>query len=162
MPLTFLRNLGIVSSAGITTTKLGTGAVLQVVSTDDSTTRTTTSTSFVDCGTLSASITPSSTSNKILIIFSTGAQVSSAGDVGYYTILRGATNIAPNTTNGFRNIQLGSSNGTNLVSINFLDSPSTTSSTTYKVQFRSNTAGNTVSANWNATTGTITVMEIKA
>jgi hypothetical protein len=143
-------------------TATGFGKVLQVVSVDDSTTRTTTSTSFVDCGTLSASITPSSASNKILIIFSTGAQVSSDGDVGYYTIIRGVTNIAPNTTNGFRNIQLNGSSGTNIVSINFLDSPSTTSSTTYKIQFRSNIAGNTVSANWNATTGTITIMEISA
>jgi hypothetical protein len=136
--------------------------VLQVVTANDSTSRTTTSTSFVDCGTLSASITPSSASNKILIIFSTGAKISSDGGVGYYTILRGATNIAPNTLNGFRNIRFDGGTGTNTVSINFLDSPSTTSSTTYKIQFRSNTAGNTVSANWNGTTGTITIMEISA
>ena len=143
-------------------TASGFGKVLQVVSANDSTTRTTTSTSFVDIGTLSVSITPISTSNKVLIIFGTGAQVSSAGDVGYFTLDRDGTNIAPTTTNGFRNIQFGSSNGTNLVSINYLDSPSSTSAITYKAQFRSNTGSNTVSANWNATTGTITVMEISA
>jgi hypothetical protein len=139
------------------------GKVLQVVSANDSTTRTTTSTSFVDIGTLSVSITPSSTNNKVLIIFGTGAQVSSAGDVGYFTLDRDGTNIAPTTTNGFRNIQFGSSNSsTNLVSINYLDSPSSTSAITYKGQFRSNTGSNTVVANFNATTGTITVMEISA
>ena len=69
MALTFLRNLGIVSSAGISTTKLGAGAVLQAITATDSTTRNSTSTSFVTASnTLSVSITPSSASNKIFII----------------------------------------------------------------------------------------------
>ena len=66
MPLTFLRNLGIVSAAGITTTKLGAGAVLQVVYGSTATEVNTNSNTFISTG-LSTSITPTSASNKILI-----------------------------------------------------------------------------------------------
>ena len=131
MPLTFLRNLGIVSAAGITTTKLGTGAVLQAVTATDGSTRSTTSTSFVTASnTLSVSITPSSASNKILILLTTNFLVS-AGD-SFISIFRGATNLGT-ATHG-----MGLSNGGIWIpaALSILDSPATTSSTTYQVYLK--------------------------
>ena len=94
MPLTFLRNLGIVSSAGISTTKLGTGAVLQVVQTTSVSSLTTTSASFVTLN-LAATITPSSASSKILMLFSTNAQNTTGSNGCVITIYRGS--IAPSS-----------------------------------------------------------------
>lgn len=154
MPLTFLRNLGIVSSAGISTTKLGTGAVLQVVTATDQTQRSTTSGSFVTgSNTLSVSITPSSASNKIFVISSFDGGSSSQA---FYTIYRGASNLA---TNAFTELYAGGSTqiqGT--VSMAILDSPSTTSSTTYQVYFRA--ASGTAYVNTNSNFGQITAFEI--
>ena len=82
--------------------------------------------------------------------------------MSYFTIDRNGTNISPTTTNGFANIQPQSGALTDNISITYLDSPSSTSALTYKLQFRSNTGSATTTANWNATTGTITVMEISA
>jgi hypothetical protein len=70
----------------------GGGKVLQVVTATDLTERTTTSSSYVtSSNTLSVTITPSSASNKILIIVT--SNTTSEGDYGYFTIFRGATNL---------------------------------------------------------------------
>ena len=82
MPLTKIQSLGITdgtivnadinASAAIAGTKLsGAGKVLQVVSTTKTDTATTSSTSYSDISGLNLTITPSSASNKILIIAST-------------------------------------------------------------------------------------------
>jgi hypothetical protein len=159
MPLTFLRNLGIVSSAGISTTKLGTGAVLQVIQATDESTRTTTSTSFVTgSNTLSVSITPSSASNKVAIFVSHYAYASTTSCCA--TIFRnGSTNLG-NATSGFGQM---SSNGGAVdlnMSYNFLDSPNTTSSTTYQVYFRTTNAISTAYISNSPLKATIIVMEI--
>ena len=63
-----IANAQIASNAAIATTKLGTGAVMQVVSTTKTDTfATNPSSSFIDVTGLSVSITPSSTSSKVLI-----------------------------------------------------------------------------------------------
>ena len=108
------------------------GKVLQVVSALRTTNFSTTSTSLVDVTDLSVSITPSSASNKILILFSGGVQNNGSTSNTYVTLLRGATNLAPNNSYFFVN-----SAGTRIISgtaLNYLDSPNTTSSTTYKIQ----------------------------
>jgi len=154
MPLTFLRNLGIVSAADITTTKLGAGAVLQVVTATDSTNRTTTSTSYVTASnTLSVSITPSSASNKILILLSTGGGNSGA-NLSYYTVYRGVTNLGG--AEGFTQINGAIYTPVNVV---YLDSPSTTSSTTYQAYLK--VSGGTGYIAYNNQLSSITVMEIK-
>ena len=155
MPLTQLRNLGIVSAAGITTTKLGTGAVLQVVTASDSTGRTTTSTSFVTgSNTLSVSITPSSASNKIYILVS-GTMQSSGGDT-YYTIYRGNTNLG-NVNNGFVYLANNAYAGQ---CMSVLDSPSSTSALTYQVYMKAD-SGATARIPTGTSTATITCFEIK-
>jgi len=159
MPLTFLRNLGIVSSAGISTTKLGAGAVLQVVTATDSTARTTTSTSFVTASnTMSVTITPSSASNKIFVI-ATGS-IYTAGSVTYAkaTIYRGATNLG--SADGMSNVYNGSNDTSSGLSLSILDSPNTTSATTYQVYILTNNASYAAYLNVNNTKGSITAFEI--
>jgi len=142
MPLTQLRNLGIVSAAGITTTKLGAGAVLQAITATDSTQRTTTSATFVTASnTLSVSITPSSASNKIFIIATGNLYIDVAGGYGLATIFRNATNLG-DATWGMSCVYGGNSANIGSMSMSYLDSPNTTSATTYQVYIRRYGANN--------------------
>jgi len=136
-----VNNSKIASDAAIATTKLGTGAVLQVVSTSKSDTFSTTSTSFVDITGLSATITPSSTSSKILITLSVSTGHTASNYHGNAVkLVRGSTDIHIGDADGSRvRATIGSNHHsdyapTNTQSCTFLDSPSTTSSTTYKAQ----------------------------
>jgi len=141
---------------------LPTGSVLQVVSAVLTTTASTTSSSFTASG-LSVSITPSSSSSKVFIIVAAAGGQTTSNGAGIFTIYRGATNLG-NATDGFTYLY---SNATFTnpfrvpVNMAFLDSPATTSSTTYQVYFKTNTVG-TVQINEQSTNSTITVMEIAA
>jgi len=129
---------------------------LQVVTATDSTTRSTTSTSYVTASnTLSVNITPSSTSSKIFIVCSASTRVSNQA---FYTIYRDSTNLAG--SNGMVENYFDDSSGDNRSSIamSILDTPSTTSQITYQLYFK-NAAGTTY-INHNATKGSITAMEI--
>jgi hypothetical protein len=143
------------------------GQVIQVLSATDSTARSTTSTSFVTASnTMSVTITPSSSANKILIIAS-GNQNSGGGGIMMTTIYRnGSTNLGESTY-GMTGTNTGDVGAYSSFAINYLDSPATTSATTYQVYFKSNNA-NTVYLNSGsgATTstavkGSITCLEIK-
>ena len=156
-------NADINSSAAIAGSKIsgGVGKVLQVVSSIAQAYVGITSTSFVDTGT-SATITPSSTSSKILCLYHSGicyADSNNTNFYAHYTLLRGSTNLG-HSTGGISGTYLHSGTyndyGFN-VSFNYLDSPSTTSATTYKIQFRT-TAGTLVS-DLDGRSG-ITLMEI--
>jgi hypothetical protein len=132
------------------------GQVIQVLGATDSTQRSTTSTSFVTgSNTLSVTITPSSASNKIAIFVSNYAY--SGGNAAYYTIYRGATNLGGTNGLGYYNTIGGTNDGTS--AYNYLDSPATTSATTYQVYFR--TSNDTGYLNGNNTKSQIIVMEIK-
>ena len=156
------------------------GKVLQVVSTTKTDTFTTTGTAFVDITGFSVAITPSATTSKVLIFVSM-----SCGAVkdtyAAFKVLRGATTVAEGDTNatatevtfGTVFVDLASENYRMMsLNYNFLDSPSTTSATTYKVQVSPLRAANrqfylnrnyTISdANQMVSTSTITVMEIGA
>lgn len=114
----------------------------KVVQTVQSTTTlgvTTTSASYVDTG-LSVTITPTSSSNNILIIAQTTAQANGGSNGTKLTILRGAVNLS--AVNGFA-LTNSSSNPQPCLCwmATYLDSPATVSATTYKVQFKGN--GNT-------------------
>ena len=145
----------------------GTGSVLQVVSTNKNDTFSTTSTSFTDVTGLSVSITPSSTTSKILVFVDTNYSPSGTSTLAAFNLVRGATNIsqpatAPTYTGSF--VAYTNAADTMLTpSFNFLDSPATTSATTYKIQVKTNSG--TVYLNRRlstdtASTSTITVMEI--
>jgi hypothetical protein len=153
------------------------GKVAQVVSTTKTDTfSASTSNTFTDITGLSVSITPSSATSKILVTASVIGSATSNG-VANIQLLRGATAICIGDTAGSRPRATTSTDSNNLdqavpASINFLDSPATTSATTYKLAI--NTGDNTGTAYINRTLGdgdniyqgryasTITVMEILA
>ena len=148
------------------------GKVLQVVSQNLTTQMSTASTSYVDSG-LTASITPSATTSKVLVTLN--ISVSIDGDHnGYLRLLRDSTEI--NSGSGGNNNALFGINGHStayrynpmMEACNFLDSPSTTSAITYKVQLRSHNGGYTMYINRRSNdinfgvASNITLMEIAA
>jgi hypothetical protein len=145
-----------------TTTGFPAGSVIQVVTGTLGTATTTTSTSFVDVG-LSVSITPSSASNKVLVlVYPSTSSVEADSNAISFQVLRGATTIA-NTIN---HLFFSGISGSTIIRraafmVSVLDSPNTTSSTTYKLQFLSR-LGNSVSTNASGDTASITLMEIAA
>jgi len=148
-----------ISATNITTTQVlnnsgrpilnSTGSILQVVQTVKSDVFGTSSTSYTDVTGFNATITPSSTSSKILV-FVTGVAGMSGAVSGFMQLLRGSTPICVgNTLAGYTsssgpNFYGGSSDGNNneTFAIHFLDSPATTSATTYKLQVYAPQAGN--------------------
>jgi hypothetical protein len=147
----------------------GGGKVLQVVSATYSTATTIASTTLTDSG-LSASITPSATSSKIYVIainkIYAYRNTTLSGSKG--ALLRGSTIIANMSDYTTRSVVAGSSatqNGLSLPVVQMaLDSPNTTSSTTYKTQFcaESTADGGAVIAQEAGSIATIILMEIGA
>ena len=134
-----------------------TGRVLQVVTTVDTTERSTTSTSFATASNgLSVNITPSSTSNKVYVIVSTATYNSTAAKSIYLTIYKGSTNLG-NAQGLIRNLVQGSAAGS-ASTCAILNSPNTTSQVTYQVYLKTDSGG-TALLNAN-TPGTITAFEI--
>ena len=149
--------------------------VLQVVSTTKTDTFTTSSTSFTDITGMSVSITPSSSSSKILVVSSINGAHSPSNNDSFVRLLRGSTPISIGDASGSRTpatfqMQAGQTNWTITGSVIFLDSPATTSATTYKLDCRVtsnsmyiNRSENDADAAGRArTASTITVMEISA
>ena len=134
--------------------------VLQVVSATTTTEVVSATATFVDT-TLTATITPQSASSKILVLVSQNSNFKTGDTAMTERLMRGATAISTMVTNGgltstVLDLNFGS------VSTCFLDSPATTSATTYKTQFNNVTAlGNTVVQYANGMS-TITLMEISA
>jgi hypothetical protein len=157
-----------VTSAGVTVTGLAkaslpTGSVLQVVNATFTTNASTTSSSYVTTG-FAASITPTSSSSKILVVINLPCYSNGSNIQNTITIYRGGTDISINGggQRGFG--QTYSSSGALQTSISaaYLDSPATTSSTTYTIyQSSTNTAG-VVGICQNNVTATMTLMEIAA
>jgi hypothetical protein len=136
----------------------GGGKVLQVVSTTAGNTSSSTST-YVDH--ISLSITPSSSSSKVLILFSAG-NVAKTNDAGAdIKLLRGSTDIQYISTIAAYTASTAT-NRVGAVSCAKLDSPATTSATTYKVQLRSFYNNASVQINPNDDTSTLTLLEIGA
>lgn len=150
------------------------GKIGQVVSTTKTDTFTTSSTTFVDITGMSVSITPTSTSSKVLILVNFTAAVN-ADIAVYFQQLRNSTAINIGDAAGSRTRVSAMLLAPNIYTYaphnwQFLDSPATTSATTYKVQMAVNTdvgyinrTGNdSDSATRPRATGNITVMEILA
>jgi len=134
--------------SGNITTGTGMGKVLQVVSTTKTDTFATTATSFTDVTGLSVTITPSATSSKIYIIGSIFGSGGVTANNAVFRMLRDATVINAGNSAGSRTLGMGVAQSANdnfngeFIPIAFLDSPSTTSATTYKVQTFSNSGAN--------------------
>ena len=158
----------------------GVGKILQVVSTTKTNTfSSSTINAFVDITGISVSITPSATSSKILVLYDTQM---SGTELFFIQLVRGSTAIKVGDSDSANRIEctLGgdkqeeNADKVAAISGHFLDSPSTTSATTYKLQGRVFNGGgsgsfsvNKPSNDSNSTyTGrgasTITVIEVAA
>lgn len=146
-----------------------TGNVLQVVEATNNTQATTTSTSYADTG-LTANITPSSTSNKVLVIISailstnSDQALANLSDIGGLKLVRNSTDILDPVGGKAIGIVVGSGFPilNTVIPLSKLDSPSSTSAVTYKLQYASKTSGKSVRFNGNTGTSTIQLMEISA
>ena len=169
------------TSTTVPSSKQPAGSVLQVVSTtktDVTSFASSNTNTFVDISGMSVSITPTSSSNKVLVIFSCNISQSTTA-TAHIRLVRGSTAISVGDSSGNRfgstsvlrsqadpyNFEMGELSGM------FLDSPATTSATTYKMQgtlgstyngtFYLNRTKNDTDADYGSRgVSSITVMEI--
>lgn len=143
----------------------GSGQIIkQVVSTIKTNTFATSSTSFVDITGLSVTITPTSASSKILVVFYTFGIASGGGQYFCCALNRNGTIIANNPTGqGGSYTFYDDGNKPHNGAVSYLDSPATTSPITYKIQTKTgggNLSVNVDQNNQNYGTSGITVMEV--
>ena len=152
------------------------GGIIQVKSVTKTDAFQTSSGSFVDVSGLSVTITPTSSSNKILIQVHVTGDGRSGQSRANFRLMRGSTAICIGDTAGGRGRSTFSiyrpndEHSTESASMTHLDSPATTSAVTYKLQIVSGNNSGAVSVNraysWSdafahgATASSITVMEV--
>ena len=137
-----------------------TGSILQVVNGTTTSTVSSASTTVVDTG-LTATITPISSTSKILVLVSQRffkTQASSAGGTVY--LQRGATNLLTDQRVCLNDTT--SVGGDQKWSCCYLDSPATTSATTYKTQFGNTNTSGFFYVNLDGNQAQITLLEISA
>lgn len=154
-------------------TLFASGAILQVVSATKTDVFITSSTSFVDVTGVTLSVTPASTSNKVFVSFSLNLGILNGAGVGV-RLMRDSTPIAVGDT-GLTNQKQSTTQtygdhqtNTHNVSMEFLDSPSTTSTTVYTLQvytsggavYVNRSYGDEPQAYQGRTASTITAMEV--
>jgi hypothetical protein len=164
------QSLTAVTSAGI---PIRSGSVLQVkqtVVTASVSQAVSNQANFLDISGMSVSITPISTLSKILVTYNVRKSNTSAEQNDCIRLVRGSTNIAISTAGdtvngtGFLRDAPGTTADIYPESFTFLDSPATTSSTTYKLQWSG--SGGTLYLNRRGqdddfgTVSTLTLMEI--
>lgn len=154
---------GYTSAQVVQAVPVGTGAILQVVNFSTNTQTNSSVTTYADTA-ITATITPQSASSKVLILVDCAGVYKSSGNVNNgvgLRLLRGATSILQFATSA-------AYTGTTLANIVsaaccYLDSPATTSATTYKVQIANpQVAAATVSVNQDNPYSTITLLEVSA
>ena len=163
LPASF--SVGAVLTADQMNDMRGAFRVLQVVSAGTTLGQFTTSTTYADVSGLSATITPSSTSSKVLVIVSLCGGSKEAGGVnnGLATkVIRGASTLVGQVStaagaNGVNQLQIVAT-----LSGVYLDAPNTTSATTYKAQFATSSAGIACYLQRGGEGSTITLLEISA
>ena len=134
--------------------------VLQVVNATSATETASSTGTYADT-TLTATITPQSTSSKILVLVSQNG-VFKSGNTGVdLRLLRGATAISTFAVNAALT-STAADNNIGGISLCYLDSPSTTSATTYKTQLFSSSGIAVAIVQYASTMSTITLMEISA
>jgi len=146
-----------------TRAQLPAGSVLQVVQGTAQTSVSTTSLSYVTTN-LTASITPTSVTNKVFVLFSISGYNDTASGQCIATVFRGTvagTNLGATNSSGFGAAFSGAGETMSNISGIILDSPSTTSATTYTVGFKRKTTG-TAYVLIDNQLATLTLMEIAA
>ncbi len=132
------------TSGTLANERLAAGTIVQVKYASKTDEQATTSTTYVDIVDLSVTITPTSTSSKILLIWSVVTGQGNNTGHTYLVVARDSTdNIFIADTDGNKtsasnvgNMPYGNS-AMQILSNSFLDSPSTTSATTYKMRYKS-------------------------
>jgi hypothetical protein len=150
----------VADSTASTGLKWATAKVVQIVSATYATSKTNSTGSYVDTD-LTATITPTSASNKVLVMLTQGGLRKSNGGASngcYVQLLRGATQIALSGNVGWTNTVTELIAGS--FSANIVDSPATTSATTYKTQFANNTNGASVTVQDASATSTLVLVEV--
>mgnify|MGYP001303628969 CR=1 FL=1 len=161
-----------ITNSGVTGTGIGAGKILQVKQAFKTDGYSQSSTSFADITGLSVSITPASSSNKILVMVNIFVSVA---DAALLRLLRDSTVIGAGTGNsggsdntGFAMARMSASNLSDTHNVTILDTPSTTSATTYKVQGRPTESSANLFVNRRGSdtsygaASSITVMEVGA
>jgi len=144
----------------LTDANMASGSVLQVVQVRSTTYQATASTSYVNYTHSNAVITPLSTSSKVLVLSSHNCenyQNNSYSSQGRYVIYRGGSAISEE--NYIRHYDYGGSGhlGVTNTVINFLDSPSSTSSVLYQLYMKLVDGDGTA-----VLSGSITLLEVSA
>ena len=122
------------------------GKILQVVSTTKTDVFSTTSTSFTDVTGLSVTITPTSASSKILVTANVTSGGGNTDSRVFMTLLRDSTPIGNSDTKDYAFLGIPSRSDsefympTGFGNFGILDTPATTSATTYKIQVKTNTS----------------------
>ena len=170
------NTLTLPANTGNVITNKTAGTILQVVSTTKTDTfSTSTVDTFVDITGLSVAITPSATSSKILVLYD--VQMSGT-EIFFMQLVRASTAIKVGDSDSANRLEttvggtFQPSNNDKVIAIagNFLDAPSTTDATTYKLQGRVYSASKSFSVNRTINdtnagysgrgASTITVMEV--
>ena len=138
-----------------------TGKVLQIINAHTGTQATTTSSSYSDTG-LTATITPTSTSSKILVLVQQSCAKQGADTYVNIRVYRDSTEIGGVVAG--RSIGYTGDSGSNYVGMgftnSFLDTPSSTSALVYKTQFNNNNADGTIRVQVDSGQSYMTLMEI--
>ncbi len=167
MPLTTYTAGEVLTAASLNSNfSFAAGGVVQVKSASKVDAFTTSSSSFTDITGLSVSITPTSASNKILCLWQCTVGIASDA-TPLFNLVRGSTAISQSTfatNNASGIVRIKDSDDVHAVVGIFLDAPSTTSATTYKIQTKTLTPAIYINRNGNGTTyggtSSITVIEV--
>ena len=142
------------------------GGIIQSIFTSTTTQVSTTGTTYVDTG-MTATITPKSSSSKILVLASFQVQLfREATETGIaIQLMRDSTIISKRDQEAHAEAAKTSQNRIifrYINSINFLDTPSTTSATTYKIQMANTHSGDnpSVTVNRQNSPGCMTLLEV--
>jgi len=153
MPLTRLP-LGTAVSGNLPAANYKAGTVLQVKNSIAITSTSITSTSFTDVTDANITITPTSSSSKILVVCQAhvyvNAQSNNAWRGGLFRLLRGTTSIYQDPSGGYGTAAVLEDDGDRYMvyqTHTYLDSPATTSATTYKYQYASKVSGSNITIN---------------
>ena len=141
--------------------------VIQVISATTTTATTVSGTTYADT-TLTASITPTLSTSKILVITMQSSEVNGSTNASYgaMRLMRGATAIWTSSDEQFGFYVAGASSATTeirfLANVVYMDSPATTSATTYKTQVKGQFSNQNFKTQIGSTSSTIILMEIGA
>lgn len=152
-------------SAGVTfpnsTVQASSGVVLQVVNATYATQTSNSTTTYADTG-ITATITPKFSTSKILVLINIGEAQKTAANANNdmsINLVRNGTQIVQLTQEA---LLTGTAIALNMpLSLQYYDSPASTSALTYKCQFKNNdNNGASVQVQVSSVASTITLMEI--